>query len=207
MKVLYQSASLQELAGRTEEAGASRDLLLLVLALPQTQGLQLWSEILRDPSFHGLPITILLAHGDEAAQVFNLKNGNTKDPERRGLADARRLLGRVEPECDAKRAIEAGELVIDPATRCVSRSGKAVRLTSLEFRLLYYLASRANHSFTREQLLCALWDSGDELNARIVDVYVRRLRLKIETQPAHPMHLKTRRGIGYMFDAGGTEAV
>ena len=73
--------------------------------------------------------------------------------------------------------------------------------TPLEFKLLYYLASHPNRFFNRKQLLSTLWASGEDLNARIVDVYVRRVRVKIEPEPEKPVHLKTRRGIGYVFHA------
>src|SRR5258708_7848523 len=72
--------------------------------------------------------------------------------------------------------------------------------STLEFRLLYYLASRPNRVFTRDQLLDAVWGTDRFVTPRSVDVYVRRLREKIESDPENPMHLKTVRGAGYLFE-------
>ena len=203
MKVLYQSTDVEKLAGRAEANGTSPDLLLLVLALPETQGLKVWNEILSDVSLHRLPIAVLLAQRNEAARALGIKNGASGNSERPSLAHVKSLLRRVGsergPERGPERVIKVGELVINPATYSVSRPGKMVKLTPLEFHLLYYFASHPDRFFTREQLLSALWVSGQDLNARIVDVYVRRLRLKIEPEPANPVHLKTRRGFGYVF--------
>ena len=75
-----------------------------------------------------------------------------------------------------------------------------VPLSTLEFRLLYYLASRPNRVFTRDQLLDAVWGTDRFVTPRSVDVYVRRLREKIESDPENPVHLKTVRGAGYLFE-------
>jgi two-component system phosphate regulon response regulator PhoB len=75
-----------------------------------------------------------------------------------------------------------------------------VPLSTLEFRLLYYLASRPNRVFTRDQLLDAVWGTDRFVTPRSVDVYVRRLREKIESDPENPAHLKTVRGAGYLFE-------
>jgi DNA-binding response OmpR family regulator len=201
MKVLYQSTGVEKLAGRTEANGTSPDLLLLVVALPETQGLQVWNEILSDLTLHGLPIAVLQAQSNEAIRALGIKNGSPGNLEHQGLASVKSLLRRVESGSNPQQVIEVGELVIDPATYAVSWPGQTVRLTPLEFKLLYYLASHPNRFFTRKQLLSTLWASGQDLNARIVDVYVRRVRVKIEPEPEKPVHLKTRRGIGYVFDA------
>ena len=101
---------------------------------------------------------------------------------------------------DSPRILEIGRLAIDPASYRVSHAGKAVPLSTLEFRLLYYLASRPNRVFTRDQLLDAVWGTDRFVTPRSVDVYVRRLREKIESDPENPLHLKTVRGAGYLFE-------
>jgi len=94
------------------------------------------------------------------------------------------------------RTIEIGKLAIDPASYRVSHSGKAVPLSTLEFRLLYYLASRPNRVFTRDQLLDAVWGTDRFVTPRSVDVYVRRLREKIESDPEiHSLENGSRRGL------------
>jgi two-component system alkaline phosphatase synthesis response regulator PhoP len=181
------------------------DLLLLDLMLPKLSGLDICREIRRDDSLNRLPILMLTARGDEADRVVGLEMGAddyvTKPfSPRELLARVKALLRRAEPSTDSPRIIEIGKLAIDPASYRVSHSGKAVPLSTLEFRLLYYLASRPNRVFTRDQLLDAVWGTDRFVTPRSVDVYVRRLREKIEPDPENPMHLKTVRGAGYLFE-------
>jgi two-component system phosphate regulon response regulator PhoB len=79
-------------------------------------------------------------------------------------------------------------------------AGREVATTTREFHLLDYLARHATRVFTRDQLLDAVWTEGSFVTPRSVDVYVRRLREKIEPDPENPTYLKTVRGIGYRFD-------
>jgi two-component system alkaline phosphatase synthesis response regulator PhoP len=181
------------------------DLLLLDLMLPKLSGLEICREIRRDDSLNRLPILMLTARGEEADRVVGLEMGAddyvTKPfSPRELLARVKALLRRAEPPADAPRTIEIGKLAIDPASYRVSHSGKPVPLSTLEFRLLYYLASRPNRVFTRDQLLDAVWGTDRFVTPRSVDVYVRRLREKIESDPENPVHLKTVRGAGYLFE-------
>ena len=181
------------------------DLLLLDLMLPKLSGLDICREIRRDDSLNRLPILMLTARGDEADRVVGLEMGAddyvTKPFSPRELvARVKALLRRAEPPVDSPRVIEVGKLAIDPASYRVSHSGKPVPLSTLEFRLLYYLASRPNRVFTRDQLLDAVWGTDRFVTPRSVDVYVRRLREKIEADPENPSHLKTVRGAGYLFE-------
>lgn len=181
------------------------DLLLLDLMLPKLSGLEICREVRRDDSLNRLPILMLTARGDEADRVVGLEMGAddyvTKPfSPRELLARVKALLRRAEPPVDSPRVIEIGKLAIDPASYRVSHSGKPVPLSTLEFRLLYYLASRPNRVFTRDQLLDAVWGTDRFVTPRSVDVYVRRLREKIESDPENPVHLKTVRGAGYLFE-------
>jgi len=181
------------------------DLLLLDLMLPKLSGLEICREIRRDDSLNRLPILMLTARGEEADRVVGLEMGAddyvTKPfSPRELLARVKALLRRAEPPADAPRTIEIGKLAIDPASYRVSHSGKPVPLSTLEFRLLYYLASRPNRVFTRDQLLDAVWGTDRFVTPRSVDVYVRRLREKIESDPENPLYLKTVRGAGYLFE-------
>jgi two-component system alkaline phosphatase synthesis response regulator PhoP len=185
------------------------DLLLLDLMLPKLSGLDICREIRKDESLNRLPILMLTARGDEADRVVGLEMGAddyvTKPFSPRELiARVKALLRRAEPAVDAPRTIEIGKLSIDPASYRVSYSGKTVPLSTLEFRLLYYLASRPNRVFTRDQLLDAVWGTDRFVTPRSVDVYVRRLREKIEPDPENPLHVKTVRGAGYLFETRAT---
>jgi two-component system phosphate regulon response regulator PhoB len=113
-------------------------------------------------------------------------------------------LRRTEPAAEVERPIEVGKLVIDPSSYRVMRSSKPLTLSTLEFRLCYFLASRPNRVFSRDQLLDAVWGTERFVTPRSVDVYVRRLREKIEDDPEHPVYLKTVRGAGYMFESSAT---
>ena len=181
------------------------DLLLLDLMLPKLSGLEICKEIRRDAALNRLPILMLTARGDEADRVVGLELGAddyvTKPFSPRELvARVKALLRRAEPAGEPAKLIEVGKLVIDPASYRVTRAGKPVMLSTLEFRLLYYLASRPNKVFSRDQLLDAVWGSDRFVTPRSVDVYVRRLREKIEPDPENPVHLKTVRGAGYLFE-------
>jgi len=184
---------------------ARPDLVLLDLMLPKLSGLEICREVRKDESLNRLPILMLTARGDEADRVVGLEMGAddyvTKPFSPRELiARVKALLRRAEPPVDAPRTIEIDKLSIDPASYRVSYSGKTVPLSTLEFRLLYYLASRPNRVFTRDQLLDSVWGTDRFVTPRSVDVYVRRLREKIEPDPENPLHLKTVRGAGYLFE-------
>src|SRR5271157_3918786 len=171
-------------------------------ALDGTSGL---SSLKKTPPDLLLLDLMLPARGDEADRVVGLEMGAddyvTKPFSPRELiARVKALLRRAEPPAESPRIIEVGKLAIDPASYRVSQSGKPVPLSTLEFRLLYYLASRPNRVFTRDQLLDAVWGTDRFVTPRSVDVYVRRLREKIETDPENPLHLKTVRGAGYLFE-------
>ena len=187
------------------------DVLLLDLMLPKLSGLEICKEIRRDAALNRLPILMLTARGDEADRVVGLEMGAddyvTKPFSPRELvARVKALLRRAEPPDEAARPIEAGRLEIDPSAYRVTRAGKPVTLSTLEFRLLYFLASRPNRVFTRDQLLDAVWGTERFVTPRSVDVYIRRLREKIEDSPEKPAHLKTVRGAGYLFETGPASA-
>jgi DNA-binding response OmpR family regulator len=92
------------------------------------------------------------------------------------------------------------EIRIDRAAMKVFVAGQLVPMTATEFRLLDYLTQRPNRVFSRDQLLEAVWSGARFVTDRSVDVYVGRLREKIETHPDSPMYLKTVRGAGYLFE-------
>lgn len=181
------------------------DVLLLDLMLPKLSGLEICKEVRRDVSLNRLPILMVTARGEEADRIVGLEMGAddyvTKPFSPRELvARVKALLRRAAPAGEIERSIEIGALVIDPSSYRVTRAGKAVTLSTLEFRLLYHLASRPNKVFTRDQLLDTVWGTDRFVTPRSVDVYIRRLREKIEADSERPVYLKTVRGAGYMFE-------
>jgi len=183
------------------------DLLILDLMLPKMPGLEICKEIRRNPALNRLPILMLTARGEEADRIVGLEMGAddymTKPFSPRELvARVKALLRRTEPAGEIERPIEVGRLSIDPSSYRVTRAGKPLTLSTLEFRLVYYLAARPNRVFSRDQLLDAVWGTDRFVTPRSVDVYIRRLREKIENDPENPTHLKTVRGAGYLFESG-----
>jgi two-component system, OmpR family, alkaline phosphatase synthesis response regulator PhoP len=182
------------------------DLLILDLMLPKMSGLEVCKEIRKDINLNRLPILILTAKGDEADRVVGLELGAddyvTKPFSPRELAArVKALLRRTEPSgVPAEKPLEIGALRIDPASYRVTRAGKSVPMSTLEFRLLYFLAARPNRVFTRDQLLDGVWGTERFVTPRSVDVYVRRLREKVEVDPQRPVYMKTIRGAGYLFE-------
>jgi phosphate regulon transcriptional regulator PhoB len=184
------------------------DLLILDLMLPQLSGIEVCKEIRRSAEHESLPIIMLTARGEETDRVLGLELGAddyvTKPFSiREMVARVKALLRRSEREKDkieAEEALLIGPLTIDPSSYRVQRNGEGIQLTALEFRLLYFLASRPNRVFTRDQLLDAVWGTERFVTPRSVDVYIRRLREKIEADPVHPYYLKTMRGAGYLFE-------
>jgi two-component system phosphate regulon response regulator PhoB len=184
------------------------DILLLDLMLPKLSGLDICKEIRRDTTLNKLPILMLTARGEEADRVVGLEMGAddyvTKPFSPRELgARVKALLRRTEPVNEPRRVIESRGLSIDPSSYRVTRDTKPVTLSTLEFRLLYYLATRPNRVFSRDQLLDAVWGTERFVTPRSVDVYIRRLREKVEIDADQPAFLKTVRGAGYMFENEG----
>jgi DNA-binding response OmpR family regulator len=101
--------------------------------------------------------------------------------------------------------IEVGDLRLDARTLEVSARAQPVELSTLEFKLLYFLASHPRRVFKRDQLLDEVWGRDRFVTPRTVDVHIRRLREKIEVEPSRPQYLQTVRGSGYRFSLGPSE--
>jgi DNA-binding response OmpR family regulator len=118
----------------------------------------------------------------------------------------RELVARVKAvlrRCEAPPApavIRAGDLEIDALSMVLTVRGTVITTTATEFRLLHYLARHAGRVFTRDQILDAVWKDTAFVSPRSVDVYVRKLRSKIEVDPEQPRYLRTVRGAGYRFE-------
>ena len=202
----YQVASAADGLGALAHVKKSApDLVILDLMLPKLSGLEVCREVRRDVALNRLPILMLTARGEEADRVVGLEMGAddyvTKPFSPRELvARVKALLRRTEPGSDVEKPLELGALFIDPAAYRVSRGGTPLTLSTLEFRLLYYLARRPNRVFSRDQLLDAVWGAERFVTPRSVDVYIRRLREKIEIDAEQPEYLKTVRGAGYLFE-------
>jgi phosphate regulon transcriptional regulator PhoB len=195
------------LAGLDQVKKSPPDVLLLDLMLPKLSGLEICKAIRRDEKLNRLPILMLTARGDESDRVIGLELGAddyvTKPFSPRELvARVKALLRRTETAgADAGKSITAGKLVIDPEGYRVTRNGAPLVLSTLEFRLLHFLASHPQKVYTRDQLLDAVWGTERFVTPRSVDACMRRLREKIEEDPENPVYLKTLRGAGYSFES------
>jgi phosphate regulon transcriptional regulator PhoB len=182
------------------------DLVVLDLMLPGIQGVELCRMLRERDETSSLPIIMLTARTEEVDRVLGLEMGAddyiTKPFSPRELvARVKAVLRRSGEPAAGSSIIRAGDLVIDTETYTVTRRGEQVRLSATEFRLLHYMAERRGKVFSRDQLLDAVWRGEAFVEPRTVDVHIRRLRAQIENDPAHPSFIKTRRGIGYYFEA------
>ncbi len=178
------------------------DLVILDVMLPGQDGFELCREIRKTS---GVPIIFLTAKTDTVDVVVGLESGGddylTKPFELKVLvARIRALLRRARSE-PARRRIVVGDLEIEPDAAAVRVGGRTVMLTKTEFELLRCLAARPNTVFSREQLLSEVWDYDYLGDSRLVDVHVRRLRAKIESDPTEPRLIRTVRGFGYKLSA------
>jgi len=181
------------------------DLVVLDLMLPGIQGIELCRILRNDPKTEALPIIMLTAKGEEVDKILGLELGAddyiTKPFSPRELvARVKAVLRRSMEKPTPERMLKVGDLVIDTERYTVSVKGKPIKLSATEFKLLLFLAARKGKVFNREQLLDAIWSEEAFVEPRTVDVHIRRLRAQIEEDPAHPMYIKTLRGIGYFFD-------
>jgi DNA-binding response OmpR family regulator len=187
---------------RAQIEAASPSLVVLDVMLPGTDGLSLcrWIRTRGD-----VPVIMLTARGDEADRIVALDLGAddyvTKPFSPRELAARVRSVLRRTAAAPPHGAaqIELDGLVLDPDTRDVTVDGDAVLLTAKEFDLLFFLASHPRHVFSRDQLMHRVWGYAAALDTGTVTVHIRRLRAKIEADPARPTRLQTVWGVGYRF--------
>jgi DNA-binding response OmpR family regulator len=179
------------------------DLVVLDLMLPKVDGLEVCKRLRATSE---VPIIMLTARDDELDKVVGLELGAddyiTKPFSIREFRSRVRALLRrasVARMHDQQNVIAAGDLAIDLGRRTVEVRGNAVQLTYVEFELLRTLAGHPGRVYSRRMLLEALWGAADYREPRTIDVHVRHLREKLETDPAEPEHILTVRGVGYRF--------
>ncbi|MGY1744446.1 winged helix-turn-helix domain-containing protein [Blastococcus sp. SYSU D00695] len=180
------------------------DIVLLDLMLPGLPGTEV-CRTLRSRS--NVPIIMLTAKDGEIDKVVGLELGAddyvTKPYSARELVARIRavLRRRGEPEATAEGALEAGPVRMDVDRHVVAVDGQPVSLPLKEFDLLELLLRNAGRVLTRAQLIDRIWGSDYVGDTKTLDVHVKRLRAKIEPDPANPEHLVTVRGLGYKFEA------
>ena len=180
------------------------DILLLDVMLPKYDGFEVCRQI---REYSDVPIIMLTAKGDDMDKILGLEYGaddyitkpfNILEVKARIKAILRRT-GRKKTEREDDKIIVKGEMKIDCESRRVVIGEQETNLTAKEFDLLELLAMNPNKVYSRESLLNIVWGYEYPGDARTVDVHIRRLREKIETNPSDPKYVYTKWGVGYYF--------
>jgi DNA-binding response OmpR family regulator len=181
------------------------DLVVLDLMLPRLDGLQVLQR-LRQRSGRQTAVILLTAKGEESDRVIGLQLGADdyvvkpfSPAELVARVDA--VLRRVDTAPDRQAPLRFDGLTVDAAARRVFVGDAEVALTHREFELLAFLARHPGQVFSRDHLMNAVWQYSFYTDTATVTVHVRRLRAKIESDPAHPRFLRTVWGVGYRFEA------
>ena len=179
------------------------DLVLLDLMLPGMSGTDVCRTI---RARSRVPIIMVTAKDSEIDKVLGLELGAddyvTKPFSSRELvARIRAVLRRNVDDFEDSPVVEAGPVRIDPERHQVLVDGQLVSMPLKEFDLLEYLVRNAGRVLTRGQLIDRIWGSDYVGDTKTLDVHVKRLRAKVEPDPANPVHLLTVRGLGYKFEA------
>src|SRR6476646_972579 len=167
---------------------ARPDLVLIDIMLPDCDGLEICRNIRGEPDLARIPVIFLTARGAEADRIIGLEIGANDYVVKPFFV--RELIARIRLQFRSQsspvRVLESGGIELDRNSRRVRQRGEELSLTATEFRLLEFLMSRPGVVFSREQLLDAVW-TDRAITDRAVDVYVLRLRQKIEREPTSPL--------------------
>jgi DNA-binding response OmpR family regulator len=174
--------------------------------LPDSDGLDICKGIRKDPELASTPVIFLTARASETDRIVGLELGANDYVVKPFFV--RELIARIKlqlrgapwTQATPARVLEAGGVELDPSSRQVRLHGEPLSLTATEFRLLEFLMNRPGVVFSREQLLNAVWGQDRAITDRAVDVYVLRLRQKVEEDPASPILIHSVRGFGYTFE-------
>lgn len=185
-----------------ELARANRyDIILLDIMLPKLTGFEVCQQI---REFSNVPIIMLTAKGDDMDKILGLEYGaddyitkpfNILELKARIRAMLRRASGGIQ----GKSQITAGDLTLDTEQRVAIRDGQVVELTAKEYDLIELLMKNPRRVYSRENLMNVVWGYSYAGDYRTVDVHIRRLREKLERQPAEPEYILTKWGVGYYF--------
>lgn len=180
------------------------DMILLDIMLPKMDGFEVCQAI---REFSDMPIVMLTAKGDDMDKILGLEYGaddyitkpfNILEVKARIKAIIRRTV-KQEKKADTAGRIQAGDMTIERDNRRVYIEGREINLTAKEFDVLELLATHPNQVYSREKLLTMVWGADYPGDARTVDVHIRRLREKVETNSSEPKYVHTKWGVGYYF--------
>ena len=179
------------------------DIILLDVMLPIMTGFEVCQQI---REFSNVPIIMLTAKGDDMDKILGLEYGaddyitkpfNILEVKARIKA----IMRRASKNAGSKDVITYGDLKLNEEYRRVFVGSKEINVTSREYELLELLASNPGKVYSREELLTTIWGTEYTGDARTVDVHIRRLREKLESNPSEPRYVRTKWGSGYYFQA------
>lgn len=197
VQTAYDGATAVELA-RSENF----DLILLDLMMPEVDGLNACMQI---RAFSNVPIIMLTARGEDTDKLLGFEYGaddyvtkpfNILELKARIRALLRRSGGQ---QAERRELVTAGAISVDPAQRVALRDGEVVELTAKEYDLIELLVKNPRRVYSRENLMDLVWGYTYAGDYRTVDVHIRKLREKLEKNPAEPEHILTKWGVGYYF--------
>ncbi len=194
--------------GLKKALSASPDLVLLDIMLPGMDGFEVCRALRETDRL--TPVIMLTAREEESDKVLGLEIGaddyitkpfSIKELLARVKANIRRT-SREAPR-DNGETLSAGSITLHTGRMEVAAGGVTLELSQREYELMLYMMRRTDTVVSREELMREVWNYDYLGDLRAVDVAVRRLREKVEKNPAEPEHILTRRGVGYMFSSGG----
>lgn len=180
------------------------DLILLDIMLPKLNGLEVCQQI---REFSDVPIVMLTAKGEDMDKILGLEYGaddyvtkpfNILEVKARIKAIMRRTVHKEDTEKKSS-VVESGDIKLDCDGKRLYINGNEVNLTTKEFDVLELLVLNPNKVYSRENLLKIVWGSDYPGDVRTVDVHIRRLREKIESNPSEPKYVHTKWGVGYYY--------
>lgn len=178
------------------------DLILLDIMLPDSDGLDICKGIRSHPELAHIPVIFLTARATETDRILGLELGANDYIVKPFFV--RELIARIKiqfrNQSSPQRFLRAAGLEVDRESLRVKLNESPLQLTATEFKLLEFLMSRPGIVFSREQLLDSVWGHDRAVTDRTVDVYILRLRQKIEDDPANPTFIRSVRGFGYAFN-------
>ena len=182
------------------------DIIILDLMLPGMDGMEICRQVRQEGS---TPIIMLTAKDSDVDKILGLEMG--ADDYMTKPFNMRELLARIkavlrraaaEEKRPPRRRMEAGDIVIDEERHEVMVSGEVVEMPLMEYRLLEIFMKNPGKALPRGYLISQAWGGDFYGQTKTLDVHIRRLREKVEKDPAAPMHIVTLRGVGYRFESG-----
>ena len=212
----YQVAAAYDGAAAVELARTGDfDLIILDLMMPVLSGTEACMQI---REFSDVPVIMLTARGEDADKLMGFACGaddyvtkpfNILELKARVRTLLKRSAPRQSPQAAANDAdlLTVGDLSLDSSQRVAIREGKIIDLTAKEYDLIELLMRNPGRVYSRESLMNLVWGYTYAGDYRTVDVHIRRLREKLEAQPATPVHIMTKWGVGYYFKAESQPAI